>query len=65
MAVIFNFSFSMGAFPSELKIAKSIPIHEKELKLKCSNYRPILLLSNLVKILEQHLRNRLLDFLEK
>ena len=34
---IFNLSFSIGVFPSGLKIAKFIPIHEKDSTLKCSN----------------------------
>ena len=35
-----------------IKIAKVIPPHKKESKLECSNYRPISLLSNLDKNLE-------------
>ena len=61
---IFNLSFSTGVFPSGLKIAKVIPIHKKESKLKCSNYRPIPLLSNLDKI-EKLMHNRIYEFLEK
>ena len=38
----FNLSFSSGVFPSGLKIAKVIPIHKRESRLKCSNYRPII-----------------------
>ena len=61
---IFNLSFSTGVFPSGLKIAKVIPIHKKESKLKRSNYRPISL-SNLDKILEKLMHNRIYEFLEK
>ena len=50
---IFNLSFSTGVLPSGLKSAKVIPIHKKESKFKCSNYRPISLLSNLDEILEK------------
>ena len=53
LADIFNLSFSTGIFPSQLKLAKIIPIHKKESKLLCSNYRPISLLSNIDKILEK------------
>ena len=43
-----------------------IPIHKKESKLKCSNYyRPISRLSNLDKILEKLMHNRIYEFLEK
>ena len=52
---MFNLSFSTGKFPSGLKIAKVIPIHKKEPKLKCSKCRPISLLSNLDRILEKFL----------
>ena len=61
---IFQLTFSTGVFPSGLKIAKVIPIHKKESKLKCSNYRPISLLSNLDKILEKLMHNRIYEFLE-
>ena len=62
---IFNLFFSTGAFPSGLKITKMIPSHKKESKLESSNYRPILLLSNLDKILEKLIYNIIYDFLEK
>ena len=62
---IFNLYFSTGVFPSGLKIAKVIPIHKKESKLKCPNYRPISLLSNLDKILEKLMHNRIYELLEK
>ena len=62
---IFNLSFSTGVFPSGLKITKCLPIHKKESKSKCSNYKPISLLSNLDKILEKLMHNRFYEFLEK
>ena len=62
---IFNLSFSTGVFPSGLKITKMIPSHKKESKLESSNYRPILLLSNLDKILEKLIYYIIYDFLEK
>ena len=65
MTDTFNLSFSAGVIPSGLRIAKVTPIHKKESKVKCSNYRPISLLSNLAKILEKLMFNRIYDFLEK
>ena len=62
---IFNLYFSTEVFPSGLKIAKVIPIHTKESKLKCLNYRPISLLSHLDKILEKPMHNRIYEFLVK
>ena len=59
LSEIFNISFSSGVFPSILKIAKVIPIHKKDSKLDFSNYRPISLLSNIEKILERLMYNRM------
>ena len=50
-------------FPEKLKVAKVVPIHKKYPKLECSNYRPISLLSNIDKILEKLMHNRLMKFL--
>ena len=44
LSIIFNASFAIGIFPEKLKVAKFIPIHKKDFKLGCSNYRPISLL---------------------
>ena len=64
LSTIFNLSFSTGTFPSLLKIAKVIPIHKKDSKLDCTNYRPISLLSNLDKIIEKLMYTRLTKYLE-
>ena len=50
---IFNLSFFTGIFPSELKIAKVIPLFKNGNKSDISNYRPISLLSQFSKILEK------------
>ena len=63
-AELFNLSFSEGVFPSILKTCKVIPIYKKDSQLNCSNYRPISLLSNIDKILERIMYNRLYKFLE-
>ena len=52
-----------GVFLSVLKTAKVVPIFKKDLKLDYSNYRPISLLSNIEKILEKLMYNRLHTFL--
>ena len=64
LSKMFNLSSSLAAFPSILQSSKVIPIFKKESKLKCSNYRPISLLSNIDKILERIMCNRLYKFLE-
>ena len=63
LSIIFDTSFVTGIFPEKLKVAKVIPIHKKDSKLECSNYRPISLLSNIDKILEKLMHNRLMKFL--
>ena len=62
---ISDLCFSTEVFPSRLKIAKMISSHKKESKLESSNYRPILLSSNLDQILEKLIYNIIYDFLEK
>ena len=52
LATICNLSFSMGIIPTILKIAKIIPIDQKDSKLEVSNYRPMSLLSNIDNILQ-------------
>ena len=53
-----------GVHPDLLKIAKTIPIHKKGSRLTVSNYRPISLLSNVNKIFEKIIFNRVYNFLE-
>jgi len=65
LSKIFNKSFRSGIFPGLLKISKINPIHKKDSKLLISNYRPISLLSNINKIIEKLMFNRLYAFLEK
>ena len=65
LETIFNLSFSTGKHPNLLKLAKTIAIFKKGSKLLTSNYRPISLLSNINKILEKLVFNRLYGFLEE
>ena len=65
LAFLFEKSCSSGLFLSILKTSKIIPIYIKRLKVKCSNYRPVRLLSNIDKILERLMYNRFYSFLEK
>ena len=61
---MFNLSFLQGSCPDFLKLSSVIPIHKKDSKLIVENYRPISLLSNINKILEKLMFNRLYSFLE-
>ena len=60
---IFNV-FLNWAVSSVLKIAKVIPIHKKQPKVDYTNYRPISLLSNVEKIIEKLMYEKLSNFLD-
>ena len=61
---IINLSFNRGTYFENLKISKVIPTYkEKGSNLDCGNHRPISLLSNLNKIIEQIMFSRLYNFL--
>ena len=53
-----------GVFPSILQTAKVVSVFKKDSKLNYSNYLPIPLLSNIEKILEKLMYNRLYTFLD-
>ncbi len=63
LTVILNKSLSDGIFPDLLKSASVCPIFKKNERTKCENYRPISLLSNLSKIFERAMYNRIDTFL--
>ena len=65
LSILFNLSINTGTHPDLLKIAKAITIHKKGSKLEVGNYRPISLLSNINKILEKIMFNRVYSFLEE
>ena len=59
-----NHSFENGIYFQSLKSSKAIPFYkEKGSTQDCSNYRPISLLSNINKIIEKIMYERLYDFL--
>ena len=62
---LINLSFSNGTFPDLYKIAQIIPVHKKNDKLNCNNFRPISLLSNIGKIIEKLVHIRTYSFLEQ
>ena len=57
-------SFENGIFPNLLKSAKVIPVFKNWFRLSCKNYRPIFLLSSVVKIIEKLIHKSLNYFLE-
>ena len=63
---IINLSFEEGVYIDQLKIAKVVAIFkEKGCNMDCTNYRPISLLSNINKIIEKLMHERIYSFLEK
>ena len=65
LTVIVNKSIKEGVFPKLLKYALVCPFYKKADKTKCANYRPISLLSNLSKIFERAMYNRIDQFLDE
>lgn len=60
--ILVNLSSSAGSVPQSLKRANVIPIHNGEQLSISNNYRPILLLSVISKILETYMNTRLASF---
>ena len=62
---ILNLSVMYGVFPSELKLAKVIPLYKANDPMMVSNYRPVSVLPVFFKILERIMYNQLLSFINK
>lgn len=62
---IINQMFQYGKYPQALKEAWVKPIHKKGEKNNFDNYRPISLLSNVNKIFERIIFDRVMQFFEK
>ena len=60
---IFNLCIETSIWPDALKNAEIIPIYKSSNKNYPQNYRPISLISNLAKILEKIIYNRLYNFI--
>lgn len=63
LSPLFNDCIAAGYYPTELKVARVIPIYKSGPRDQLGNYRPISLLSVINKIFEKLLHGRLLDFL--
>ena len=65
MKEIFNFCITTGVYPDVFKIAQITPSHKKgSLHIK-SNYSPVSVLSNLSKVFENLIYNRLRSFCQR
>lgn len=56
---IFNLSMDNGCWPDCLKCADIVPVHKEGSKSMLTNYRPIALISNIAKVFEKIVYNRL------
>ena len=65
LSELINESLSTGCFLNICKTAKVIPIFKTKSRVVCNNYRPIFLLSNISKIIEKIMHQRLNKFLEE
>ena len=62
---ILNLSLNQGVFPSELKIARVIPIYKGGDNMQINNYRPVSVLAFISKIIERIMYNRIIEFVNK
>ena len=64
LAFIYNQCICTGIIPDRLKSAKVIPLHKKGPKNELNNFRPISVLSALIKPLEKHINANLMKYFE-
>ena len=62
---IFNESFALAVFPDHIKLAMITPIFKGGSKLDVSNYRPVLVLPAISKVLEKLMLTRLTKHLDQ
>ena len=65
LTYIANLSIESGTFPTQLKIARIVPLYKGGDKKRATNYRPISLLSVFAKILEGLVYDRLVSYFEE
>ncbi len=58
-----NMSIESGIYPDEWKVAKVVPIHRKGSIQDPGNFRPISILSTLLKLLERHIHQTFYSYL--
>ena len=63
LTILFNKSLNEGSLPLDWRIAIVTAIFKKGDRKKASNYRPISLTSQVVKILETIVRSKMIDFI--
>ena len=53
LSKMFNLVYNVGCIPSEWKVSNVVPIHKKDDKSDVENYRPISLISLVMKVFER------------
>ena len=61
---VFDMSLALGVVPLQWKMAHITPVHKREDPTLATNYRPILLLCTLSKVLERCVHNHCYHYLE-
>ena len=62
---LINISLETGFVPSQVKLAKIIPLHKEGCAKSFNNYRPIAIISTVGKLLEKVVHIKLTNFLEE
>ena len=65
LTYLVNYSISEGIFPSELKLARVVPIFKSGDPSLITNYRPISVLSIFSKVFEKVMYNHIISFMNK
>ena len=60
LSKIFNLVYNVGCLPTEWKMSNVVPVHKKDSKSNVENYRPISLISLVMKVFERLLYEELL-----
>ena len=64
LTLLFKKSFAPGPIPTQWKQANVVPVHKKGNKAQVSNYRPILLLCIVSKVMERYIYNSVYNFVK-
>lgn len=62
---IINLTIHHGEIPADLRMARVVPLHKKNSKTDVGNFRPVLVLSVISKVLERVIYNQLEVYLKE
>ena len=62
LTLIINQTITTGVFPSQLKIAKVVPIFKKNVQTEVKNYQPISVLPTISKIFKNVMQTHLMEY---